>query len=70
MKNTIYVCDRCGYKQPTTPMLILKCEFGRPLNQTHSLSPIFTGHLCRECEATWCEKFFNPMMAFVKGSKA
>lgn len=69
MKHTEYECDRCGSKSGIT-MKRFKSEFGRPENQTHPLTDLETGDLCRVCEKEWNEKFFNTMVAWIKGGKA
>ncbi len=66
MKIVSYKCNRCG-STSNVRMDIFTCEFGRPLNHVHKLDNLLTGHLCSICEAEWCDKFFNEMVAWIKG---
>ncbi len=63
MKRTTYECDHCKRKS-SIHMPKFKCEFGRPLGHNHPLPNVETGHLCPECEADWCNEFFNAVVKY------
>lgn len=65
MKRTEYECDRCG-RRSNVKMPEFVCQFGYVGSKSHRGPNLSTGHLCRECEKSWTETFFNPIIEWIR----
>lgn len=67
MKQTMYICDRCGKVEDSAKQLVIQFGAGFVDPDMTGLPDLCTGDLCRQCQREFGERFFNSISRFIRG---